>query len=348
MWMKQVACRALSFAIGLGSCVGVCSAAGIDEGMALLDAPALSGSGLARPRAAELDPRAIGSVFFLWDSVAEGGVGWQNNVTQGEYVQAFDVNGTLIEVVVCGVGNAPGVDAVVAGVVYEDDGPGGSPGTLLSLGEGSLIPGPQTSVDCTRLSVPAVERSGRTFVGARWIPSQDQGFFVAYDNSGGTAIADMYGRGKTGAPAGNWNLVRDTSPTVRALGIGARVVSMAQATAPCVDSANVLCLNFGRFRTELRFRQPDDQEGLGTDSGLRTDDSATLWFFNADNLEMLVKVLDACIVNNHYWVFFAATTNVEFAMTVTDTQAGKVRTYFNPLNRPAPPIQDTSAFATCP
>ena len=123
----------------------------------------------------------------------------------------------------------------------------------------------------------------------------------------------MYGRGKTGAPAGNWNLVRDTSPTVRALGIGARVVSMAQATAPCVDTANVLCLNFGRFRTELRFRQPNDQEGLGTDSGLRTDDSGVLWFFNASNLEMLVKVLDACVVNNHYWVFFAATTNVEFA-----------------------------------
>ena len=179
MWMRQVTCRALSFAIGLGSCVGVCSAAGIDEGMALLDGHSLAGSGLVRPRAADLDPRAIGSVFFLWDNVAEGAVGWQNNVIQGEYVQAFDINGTLIEVIVCGVGNAPGVDAVVAGVVYADDGPGGTPGTLLSLGEGSLIPGPQNAVDCSRLSVPAVERAGRTFVGARWMPSQDQGFFVA-------------------------------------------------------------------------------------------------------------------------------------------------------------------------
>jgi len=64
---------------------------------------------------------------------------------------------------------------------------------------------------------------------------------------------------------------------------------------------------------------------------------------------MLVKVLDACATAfNSYWVFAAATTNVEFTLTVTDTQAGKVKTYFNPLGTPAPPIQDTAAFATCP
>ena len=89
-------------------------------------------------------------------------------------------------------------------------------------------------------------------------------------------------------------------------------------------------------------------EGLGTDSGLRTSDSDVMWFFNASNLEILIKVLNACTVNNRYWVFFAATTNVEFGLTVTDTQSGKIKTYFNPLGRAAPPVQDTSAFATCP
>ena len=49
-----------------------------------------------------------------------------------------------------------------------------------------------------------------------------------------------------------------------------------------------------------------------------------------------------------YWVFFAAGTNVEFTVTVTDTQTGTVKTYSNPLNTAAPPVQDTSAFATCP
>ncbi len=123
---------------------------------------------------------------------------------------------------------------------------------------------------------------------------------------------------------------------------------MAQATAPCVDTTNVLCLNDGRFRVELRFRRSNDVEGLGTDANLRTNDAAVFWFFNASNLELLIKVLDACGVNDHYWVFVAAATNVELHLTVTDTQTGQVRTYFNPLGRAVLPVQDTSAFATCP
>ena len=64
---------------------------------------------------------------------------------------------------------------------------------------------------------------------------------------------------------------------------------------------------------------------------------------------MLVKVLNACIPPfDRYWFFYAATTNVEFTLTVTDTQADVIKSYRNPLGRPAPPIQDTQAFATCP
>ena len=63
---------------------------------------------------------------------------------------------------------------------------------------------------------------------------------------------------------------------------------------------------------------------------------------------MLVKVLNACGLNQHYWVFSAATTNVEYTLTVTDTQTGDKKTYFNPLGTAAPAVTDTSAFATCP
>ena len=47
-------------------------------------------------------------------------------------------------------------------------------------------------------------------------------------------------------------------------------------------------------------------------------------------------------------MFYAATTNLEFVMTVIDTQTGAVKVYHNPENTPALPVQDTSAFATCP
>jgi hypothetical protein len=77
-------------------------------------------------------------------------------------------------------------------------------------------------------------------------------------------------------------------------------------------------------------------------------DSGLFYFFSESNLEMLLKVLNGCGVNNHYWVFFAATTNVELAVVVTDTSNGRTVAYFNPLDTPAPPVQDTSAFLSCP
>jgi hypothetical protein len=80
-----------------------------------------------------------------------------------------------------------------------------------------------------------------------------------------------------------------------------------------------------------------------------SDDSGLFYFFNADNWEMLIKVLDACQPPfDRFWVFASATTNVEYTITVTDTQEQVVKTYINPLDHPATPIQDTAAFATCP
>jgi len=41
-------------------------------------------------------------------------------------------------------------------------------------------------------------------------------------------------------------------------------------------------------------------------------------------------------------------TPPEVLITVTDTQAGRVRQYFNPQGRAFAPVQDVGAFATCP
>lgn len=117
--------------------------------------------------------------------------------------------------------------------------------------------------------------------------------------------------------------------------------------APCVPNDETLCLNDSRFRVDAVWRTASDS-GRGRAVPIPSaPDSGLVYFFNPANIELLVKVLDACIFER-YWVFFAATTNVEFALTVTDTQTGKTRGYFNPLNRAAPPVQDTDAFATCP
>lgn len=122
----------------------------------------------------------------------------------------------------------------------------------------------------------------------------------------------------------------------------------------CVPTQNVACLNGGRFRAEIDF-QTATTSGKAVVGPCPTDESATFAFFPPPppapptNLELLLKVLEGCPVNNRFWVFFSATTNVEFTLTVTDTKVpGMTKSYFNPLNRPAPPVQDTEAFATCP
>jgi hypothetical protein len=126
-------------------------------------------------------------------------------------------------------------------------------------------------------------------------------------------------------------------------------VACVSGPGSCTSSSTVLCLNNNRFRVEGTFRTPQGQTGPFMATPVASaPDSGLFWFFSANNLEMLIKVLNGCALNSRYWVFFAAGTNVEFTVNVTDTLRGGTRTYTNPLNNPAPPVQDTSAFATCP
>ena len=119
-------------------------------------------------------------------------------------------------------------------------------------------------------------------------------------------------------------------------------------TATPQDAVDTVLLNNGRFRAEVEWKQsPSGPLTRGHGVPL-TDDSGAFYFFDADNWEMLVKVLDGCNFNSNYWVFAAATTDVEYTLTVTDTETSTTRTYFNPLGQPAQAITDTSAFATCP
>ncbi|HEY8020464.1 MAG TPA: hypothetical protein VIH93_05160 [Thermoanaerobaculia bacterium] len=79
-----------------------------------------------------------------------------------------------------------------------------------------------------------------------------------------------------------------------------------------------------------------------------TDDTGYLWFFSAENVEIVVKVLDGCGVNRHYWVFVGGLTNVDLCLRVADTQTEGFTNYCHPAGTPFQPVQDTSAFPTCP
>ena len=116
----------------------------------------------------------------------------------------------------------------------------------------------------------------------------------------------------------------------------------------CPDRPDTLCLRDGRFEITVDWEIASGETGVGEVFDLPLADSGLFYFFAQDNIEMLVKVLDGCPINGNYWVFFAATTDVAFELTVTDRENATSKTYTNPLGSPANAITDTSAFATCP
>ncbi len=129
------------------------------------------------------------------------------------------------------------------------------------------------------------------------------------------------------------------------------------APSVCAPGPSTLCLDHlpgdGRFQATVGFRTAAPAGGFGSSGsgaaiplgGLGLPAAGLFSFFDRANPEMMVKVLDGCAVNGHFWVFAAAATNVAFTLHVTDTGDGSVATYENPLGKAAAPVQDTEAFA---
>ena len=116
--------------------------------------------------------------------------------------------------------------------------------------------------------------------------------------------------------------------------------------AECVADTDTVCLNQGRFRVELVWESAD---GAGAGAAVRlTNDAGYSWFFDEDNVEVVVKVLDGCRINKRYWVFAGGLTDVEVIMKVIDSQTGVAATYYNKPGTAFQPVQDQETFAVCP
>ena len=118
---------------------------------------------------------------------------------------------------------------------------------------------------------------------------------------------------------------------------------------PCEPGPTTLCLNQDRFSVFADYRTPTGDSGRGRAVEL-TEDSGYFWFFAPDNVEVLVKVLNACSFADRFWVFGAGLTNVEVGIIVADSQSPIFNStaYLNPLNHAFGPIQDTNALGHCP
>ena len=65
-----------------------------------------------------------------------------------------------------------------------------------------------------------------------------------------------------------------------------------------------------------------------------SDLTGYFWFFNAQNIELVIKILNATsLPSNNWWVFYGALSDVEYNIHIRDTVTGLEKPYNNePLN----------------
>jgi hypothetical protein len=152
-----------------------------------------------------------------------------------------------------------------------------------------------------------------------------------------------------------WTLVVDG----KAVGYRDATLDFAMSESPqpttdaCLPSDTVLCIDAAagdrRFEVTVDFFtvQGGGAEGSGQAlelAPLGVEQGGLFSFFDRGNPEVVVKVLEACPVNGHYWVFVTAGTNVGLDVRVVDTATGATFRATNPDLNPAAPVQDTAAF----
>src|SRR6185369_13844796 len=115
-------------------------------------------------------------------------------------------------------------------------------------------------------------------------------------------------------------------------GSGSFEVPQSGSNAPlhqCQSTAGTLCLVGNRFEIRLGFRTHAVPKGVGSSVQL-SPSSGYFTFFDTKNPEILLNMIDGHSVNSHFWLFYGALSNVDYVVTVTDTETGKMKFYLNP------------------
>ena len=248
-------------------------------------------------------------------SSAEGGASWGGLADDGTPVNLYRCNG--------GANQVWRLDLTAA------------PQPVVGLGGKCLVPGPVDASGDTRVVIGACSEGDD--VSDRWqlvtLGTARPSTLIHLDTG---LCLDVEGA-----------VPDDGTPTILFECTGGANQVWRPVPEVCTRDSLGLCLTGERFRVDLEWTSFDGTTGKGQAVPVGSGDSGLMWFFEADNWELLVKVLDGCAINDRLWVFAAATTTVEYSLRVTDTALGAVAEYFNPLGAAAAAITDTDAFATC-
>ncbi|HVS16456.1 MAG TPA: hypothetical protein VMV46_21280 [Thermoanaerobaculia bacterium] len=99
----------------------------------------------------------------------------------------------------------------------------------------------------------------------------------------------------------------------------------------------------GRFIVSADF---SDFEGVRAEAVpvALDDQSGFFWFFDADNPELFVKILDACDLFGRYWIFIAGLTNLGVDVMVLDQQNDYGLVYHNEIGGTFETVLDTQGY----
>ena len=110
------------------------------------------------------------------------------------------------------------------------------------------------------------------------------------------------------------------------------IAQPAAEYSDCEPSTSQLAFE-GGFSVGMCFEHEKDGATVRADAldyGLGSGKSGLLYFFERDNAEVLVKVLDGCAVNGHRWAFVAPVTTLAFNLRIVEAATGRVWEHRNP------------------
>jgi hypothetical protein len=167
-------------------------------------------------------------------------------------------------------------------------------------------------------------------------------------------------RGGSGSGEGPFTLgytIHAQGPRTGALTVAGSVFSVYvhgyYLVDQCFPGPTTLCIDDvpgdGRFRVEVEYQSVlgGGVEGRGNAlplGSLGVGRGGLFWFFSPDNPEVLIKILDGCGVNGHFWLFSSAATNLGMMTMVTDTVLYIPFVFLNPDLQTAVPVATVTAF----
>ena len=123
-------------------------------------------------------------------------------------------------------------------------------------------------------------------------------------------------------------------------------VDAASPAGSCVPGPETVCLQDSRYEVEVEWQDGDGAPHAARVVHAGTNDSGLFSFFDRDNWEMLVKVLNGCSINGHHWVYAASATDLGYVIRVTDTSTGESKEFRNEAGQVASAVVDAEAFSS--